>query len=72
MTPAQALALGAMVEDVEDEARIVTKAKLQTKFNGVARSNLITKSLDFFEFRPGKPGRQQPPSIQKPKKEEPS
>jgi hypothetical protein len=55
MTPAQALALGVMVEGVEEEARIVTKSKLQTKFGGAARPNLITRSLDFFEFRPGKP-----------------
>jgi hypothetical protein len=45
MTPAQALALGVMVEGVEEEARIVTKSKLQTKFGGAARPNLITRSL---------------------------
>jgi|SRR5215813_2271133 len=55
VTPAQALALGTMIEGVADEAHIVSKLKLQTKFNGVARPNLITRSLDFFEFRPGRP-----------------
>jgi hypothetical protein len=51
--PNQAFALGTMVEGVADTARIVTKAELQAKSNGVARANLITRSREHLEFRRG-------------------
>jgi hypothetical protein len=46
-----ALALGAMVPELPDEVEITTVQRL----NGAARPDLITRTLDYFGFRPGLP-----------------
>jgi putative DNA primase/helicase len=54
LNSAQAIALGALRDDLPDTVRVETKAKLQ-QMNGVARPDIIARTSDFIIYRPDRP-----------------
>ena len=55
LRPDQAIALGALRVDLADQVSVVTKDKLK-QLNGSAAANVIARTADSIQFRPGQPG----------------
>jgi hypothetical protein len=53
LAPCEAIALGALRDDLPDTVKVVTKARLE--LNGAAANDVIARTADFIDYRPERP-----------------